>query len=181
MTEPAVAHDPESLLALIAPLLTEVAALDPAARVSAEEIAALEASLRARFPPDGPLLRAVEASLAQGVHEGWLCDRGAPHARFCRIAKATPASHGLSVDIVSLEGRAVEHTHPKGEVTIGFAVASDDTAQFVFVVEEVGDGVGRVIRREVGVGSLTDDGGLEILRGLEDGERIVTAPGRRLA
>lgn len=126
MTEPAVAHDPESLLALIAPLLTEVAALDPAARVSAEEIAALEASLRERFPPDGPLLRAVEASLAQGVHEGWLCDRGAPHARFCRIAKATPASHGLSVDIVSLEGRAVEHTHPKGEVTIGFAVASDD-------------------------------------------------------
>jgi multidrug efflux pump subunit AcrA (membrane-fusion protein) len=43
------------------------------------------------------------------------------------------------------------------------------------VVEEVRDGVGRAVRREVAVGGLTADGGLEILRGLVDGERVITA------
>ena len=54
------------------------------------------------------------------VDAGWLCDRGEPNARFCRLAKATAETHGLSIDVVSLEGEAVEHTHPRGEVTIGF-------------------------------------------------------------
>ncbi len=42
-------------------------------------------------------------------------------------------------------------------------------------MEEIGNGVGRAVRREVTVGDLTSDGGLEILRGLNDGERVVTA------
>jgi len=125
MTDLAAAHDPTSLLALIDPLLEEVARLDPASRTSPEQISELESRLNERFPVTAPLLRAVEASLHRGVHEGWLCDRGDPQARFCRIAKATPASRGLSVDVVSLEGAAVEHTHPKGEVTIGFAARVD--------------------------------------------------------
>ncbi len=130
MTDPTAAHDPASLLDLIDPLLEEVARLDPASRTSPEQIAALESQLRERFPHASPLVRAVEASLHRGVEEGWLCDRGEPQARFCRIAKGTPASHGLSVDVVSLDGAAVEHTHPKGEVTIGFAArgANGETA-----------------------------------------------------
>jgi RND family efflux transporter MFP subunit len=56
-----------------------------------------------------------------------------------------------------------------------FAVGEDRDGRFVFVVEEIGDGVGRAVRREVTVGSLTADGGLEILHGLVDGERVITA------
>jgi RND family efflux transporter MFP subunit len=56
-----------------------------------------------------------------------------------------------------------------------FAVGEDRDGRYVWVVEPIGDGVGRAVRREVTVGDLTADGGLEILRGLDDGERVVTA------
>jgi len=56
-----------------------------------------------------------------------------------------------------------------------FAVSEDREGRYVYVVEEVRDGVGRAVRREVAVGGLTADGGLEILRGLVDGERVITA------
>jgi RND family efflux transporter MFP subunit len=60
-------------------------------------------------------------------------------------------------------------------VVPAFAVGEDREGRFVYVVEEVGDGIGRAVRREVTVGGLTADGGLEILRGLSDGERVITA------
>jgi RND family efflux transporter MFP subunit len=61
-------------------------------------------------------------------------------------------------------------------VVPAFAVGEDRQGRFVYVVETGGDGaVGRVARRAVTVGDLTSDGGLEITRGLEDGERVVTA------
>ena len=57
---------------------------------------------------------------------------------------------------------------PAGEreriVVPAFAVGEDREGRYVYVVEEVGDGVGRAVRREVTVGGLTADGGLEILR-----------------
>jgi RND family efflux transporter MFP subunit len=56
-----------------------------------------------------------------------------------------------------------------------FAVSEDREGRYVYVVEEVEDGIGRAVRREVAVGGLTADGGLEILRGLVDGERVITA------
>jgi RND family efflux transporter MFP subunit len=56
-----------------------------------------------------------------------------------------------------------------------FAVGEDRDGRYVFVVEEIGEGVGRAVRREVTVGSLTAEGGLEIQRGLVDGERVITA------
>ena len=56
-----------------------------------------------------------------------------------------------------------------------FAVGEDREGRHVYVVEEVGDGIGKAVRREVNVGALTADGGLEILHGLADGERVITA------
>jgi RND family efflux transporter MFP subunit len=56
-----------------------------------------------------------------------------------------------------------------------FAVGEDRNGRYVFVVEPSGEGVGRAVRREVTVGGLTADGGLEILHGLSDGERVITA------
>ena len=56
-----------------------------------------------------------------------------------------------------------------------FAVGEDREGRYVYVVEEVGEGIGRALRREVTVGGLTADGGLEILQGLVDGDRVITA------
>jgi RND family efflux transporter MFP subunit len=60
-------------------------------------------------------------------------------------------------------------------VVPAFAVGEDRDGRFVYVVEELGNNVGRALRRDVTVGTLTSDGGLEILRGLLDGERVITA------
>ncbi|MFQ5526339.1 MAG: efflux RND transporter periplasmic adaptor subunit [Thermoanaerobaculia bacterium] len=62
------------------------------------------------------------------------------------------------------------------------AVGEDRDGRFVFVLETAagGDGTAVVRRRAVEVGELTGDG-LEILRGLEDGELVVTAGVRRLS
>ena len=56
-----------------------------------------------------------------------------------------------------------------------FAVGEDRDGRYVYVVEAIGDGIGRAVRREVTVGALTADGGLEIVHGLADGERVITA------
>lgn len=54
------------------------------------------------------------------------------------------------------------------------AVGEDRSGRFVFVVEPSDSGLGVVHRRSVTVGDLTGDG-LEILSGLSDGDRVVTA------
>ncbi len=54
------------------------------------------------------------------------------------------------------------------------AVGEDRDGRFVFVVEPTGAGLGIVHRRPVEVGELTTDG-LEVLEGLSDGDRVVTA------
>lgn len=58
------------------------------------------------------------------------------------------------------------------------AVGEDQRGRFVFVVEAA-DGAAQVRRREVEVGEISELG-LEISRGLEAGERLVTAGVRRL-
>jgi multidrug efflux system membrane fusion protein len=54
------------------------------------------------------------------------------------------------------------------------AVGEDQNGRFVFVVEPADSGYGVARRRAVAVGELTTDG-LEILEGLQDGDRVVTA------
>ena len=54
------------------------------------------------------------------------------------------------------------------------AVGQDRQGRFVFVVESAGPGQGVVRRRGVQVGSLSE-AGLEILAGLSEGDRVVTA------
>lgn len=44
---------------------------------------------------------------------------------FGRVAKAGPETHGLSIDAVDIEGVGAEHTHPKGEVSLCFALSGD--------------------------------------------------------
>lgn len=121
------------LMDAVAPLLAAVAELRPQDQHTPADVQALEAELERRFPAAGEQSVAIGHALRAGVTEGWLCDRGEPNARFCRLAKPSPQTHDLSVDVVSLVGDAVKHTHPKGEVTLGFvaeAGAAPDGSTF---------------------------------------------------
>ncbi len=119
------------LLELLEPILAHVARLEPGKCTSADEAASLRAELEAAFPADGERASAIGAELRRGIEEGWLCNRGEPTARFSRVAKACPDTHDLSVDAVSLQGAAVPHVHPQGEVTLGFpAPGSDASVRF---------------------------------------------------
>jgi hypothetical protein len=117
--------DPKDrLLELLHPVLAKVADLDPASCRGAEADRLLDA-LRESFPADGAHVGEIGTLVDRGVIEGWLCDRGEPGARFSRLAKPSPATYDLSIDVVSLEGPALEHTHPRGEITLGFTVEGD--------------------------------------------------------
>jgi hypothetical protein len=115
-TEPRLA-----LLRDLAPILELVAALPLDECGDLEAAAGLAARLQASMPAEGPAARAVGAALRRGIDDGWLCDRGEPKARWSRVAKAGPDTRELSIDVVALEGPALGHRHPRGEVTLGFA------------------------------------------------------------
>jgi multidrug efflux system membrane fusion protein len=60
------------------------------------------------------------------------------------------------------------------------AVGEDRQGRFVFVVEPTDSGLGIAERRPVKIGDLTEEG-IEVLQGLNDGERVVTAGVSRLS
>jgi len=91
------------------------------------------------------------------------------------------------VDAAIRPGMAAEvrlRLHEEGAATRQLvptvAVGEDREGRFVFVVEPAADDTAVVRRRGVEVGDLTADG-LEILSGLEPGERVATAGVRRLS
>jgi len=59
------------------------------------------------------------------------------------------------------------------------AVGEDREGRYVYVIEDVAEGIGRVKRTPVVIGELHAEG-LEIIDGLADGTRIVTAGVRRI-
>lgn len=83
---------------------------------------------------------------------------------------------GLAAEVIfRFEGR-------KGEARIlvpSVAVGEDREGRYVYVLDELIDGVGRVTRTPVVIGELHAEG-LEIIDGLSDGTRIVTAGVRRI-
>lgn len=104
---------PESLIAALTPLCRTVATLDLAQTEAAE--AALTASVSAEAVDEiGRMLHAA-------FDAGWLCPRGGPGVFFGRLAKPSEATAGVSIDAVEMEGPALEHMHPKGEVSLCFA------------------------------------------------------------
>lgn len=111
---------------LLAPLLAKVASLRPEDRHDEASVAELESLMEESFPYAEEHVQAVGAEISRGVKDGWLCNRGEADSRFSRLAKPAKSTHGLSVDCVSMTGMAIDHTHTKGEVTIGFAADGAD-------------------------------------------------------
>lgn len=109
---------PEAVVAALAPICRTVAALD------LEDAAAAEAALNASVSPES---RAEIGSLLEAAFaEGWLAPKsGGPGVFFGRIAKASGATCGQSIDAVEMEGPALAHAHPQGEVSLCFARSGD--------------------------------------------------------
>ena len=127
MPDPSASPDPRrgflaQLVQTLEPMLARVAELRPESRSSAAEVQALEDAMNQQFPADSEQVRAVGKAFEEGVAAGWLCDRGAPNARFSRVARASSETHDLSIAAVRLRGPALRHTHTRGEVTLAFAV-----------------------------------------------------------
>ena len=99
----------DAILTALAPLSAHIATLDltqaNAARASLDALPAA-------------LTEAATAALLAAHEAGTLTPRdGGPGVRFGRIAKASPATSGNSLDAVDIAGAGVAHTHPKGEVS----------------------------------------------------------------
>ncbi len=102
---------PDTLKDALRPLCATVATLD------LSDPSAAEASLNRAHPAAS--LGPVMALLQQAQAEGWLTPkRATPALTFGRLAKATPDTHDLSIDVVDMEGAGAEHVHPNGEVSL---------------------------------------------------------------
>ncbi len=102
---------PDALKDALRPLCATVAGLDLTDPDKAE------AALNAAHPPAS--LVGTMKLLQQAQAEGWLTPkRASPALTFGRLAKATPDTHDLSIDVVDMEGPGGEHVHPNGEVSL---------------------------------------------------------------
>jgi hypothetical protein len=89
--------------------------------LSAPDVAA---RLESAHPMQSPGMKRVRAICVEGVRDGWLVPREAgPACRFGRLAKDLD---GYAVDCVLMSGKALGHTHPRGEVNIAFAWEGED-------------------------------------------------------
>ena len=105
----------ESLKTLLAPICATVAALDLRETEKA----------RARLEQEHPPTRYADA-LRTARDTGWLTPREAtPTLRFGRLTKATPETHGCSIDVVDMQGAGAGHAHPNGEVSLCLVESGD--------------------------------------------------------
>lgn len=102
------------MLDLLKPVCATIATLDLSDPEGAER--SLEGSVDAEA-----LERAIRAATDLTPRSG------GPNVQFGRVAKPGPATHGLSIDAVEMEGEAAEHTHPNGEVSFCVALEGDPT------------------------------------------------------
>ena len=85
---------------------------------------ALRDVLAARFPPDGPLFKAIEAACHQAVADGWMCEREHGGIRYGRVIEAGNDLAGFSVDVVHMtDVVGPHHRHPNGEIDLIMSIS----------------------------------------------------------
>ncbi len=108
----------QTLVAAFQPLADEVAKLDLV------DAPAATAALNASMPLSS--LGELQALCEAALQEGWLAPKAAtPTLSFGRLSKPTAALHGMSIDVVDMEGAGAAHTHPKGEVSLCFVQSGE--------------------------------------------------------
>jgi hypothetical protein len=74
------------------------------------------AALNMAHPLSSPEMKRLRELCAKGVSEGWLVPKPAgPDCLFGRLAKDW---NGYAIDCVLMSGKAMGHTHTKGEINI---------------------------------------------------------------
>ena len=106
----------ETLLAALQPIFTS---LD---KVDLSDPTAARAWLQQRWPIAS--LQELKALVRKGVDERWLCDKENAGVRFSRVLKAS-ADVPFSVDAVHMQGGALGHTHPNGEIDLCFCTVDE--------------------------------------------------------
>jgi hypothetical protein len=109
----------DRILELIAGPLELVAELD----LSDADAAAAE--LERRYPVQGEAATELRAAMVAAFEAGAICDRGKGDVRYSRLSKPTPETENLSIDFVWMTGPGIHHRHPRGEVSLCFAVEGD--------------------------------------------------------
>lgn len=110
---PATPVELTALMAELEALVPLLRTVDPAAPADAER------TLSAAVPLSSLRAARIRALAKVGVEAGWLLPKAAGgKVRFGRLAKDLG---GYSVDAVWMEGPAAGHTHPNGELNLGFA------------------------------------------------------------
>lgn len=86
----------------------------------------LAADLNRLHPPGSAWFDAVAAACRAGDAQGWMCQHEAGGIRYGRVLKATPATHGFSVDVVDMANLAgPHHLHPNGEIDLVMPLEGD--------------------------------------------------------
>ena len=117
--------EPTELIAALQPVLERLDTVRlPAGSTDLSDVAA---SLEADLPLDSITLTLVRTLVELGLEEGWLCPKEAGGVRFGRLAKASPFTHGFSIDVVDMHGPGPGHTHPQGEIDLCFALEGAPT------------------------------------------------------
>lgn len=99
----------------LTPIIELLDTLDPAEDGAAR-------ILNESFPLDSQPMQALAALFERGVAESWLCDRQAgPGVSYSRVEKCVGSAE-FSVDAVRMDRPGPEHSHPKGEFDLCFAV-----------------------------------------------------------
>ncbi len=103
--------------------------LDAARGLDLNDPESARAELVRRFDPTAAAARALNAELVRLDQEGKIAERGAPPVRYGRVAKASAATGGFSIDVVHMSGPGPRHRHPNGEVN--YCVALEGSPTFV--------------------------------------------------
>lgn len=90
--------------------------------------AAARRELDRRFDPKGPAAQRLAAELNALLAAGSIANRGELPVRWGRVAKATDATLGFSIDVVLMNGAGPRHAHPLGEVN--YCIALEGTPLF---------------------------------------------------
>lgn len=79
----------------------------------------LEDELNERAPASHETFKTIFEACHAGIAAGWMCNREGGGIRYGRVLKATPATHGFSVDVVDMnEVAGPHHAHPNGEIDL---------------------------------------------------------------
>lgn len=101
--------------------------IDAARNLDLSDPGQAEKVLTERLDPDGTVAIELREALVRLLREERIADRGSSPVRWSRVAKATPATGGFSIDAVQMSGSGPGHRHPRGEIDYCLALEGSPT------------------------------------------------------